>query len=140
MPKHHCDAGDFSRMVCPEPCGTMHSYCSTCGSLQDECPNVGLALIPPQRCAPSEAELIAVLIGCLGRDDYLSDTVRAITKLYADQPTVAQVKAEAVREAVKAIRGAWDDSWNLRDPEDPETAYSVDVWLSKYADRIERGE
>ncbi len=41
MPKHHCDAGDFSRMVCPEPCGTMHSYCSTCGSLQDECPNVG---------------------------------------------------------------------------------------------------
>ena len=58
-----------------------------------------LAFIPPQRCAPSEAELIAVLIGCLGRDDYLSDTVRAITKLYADQPTVAQAKADALREA-----------------------------------------
>ena len=50
-----------------------------------------LALIPPQRCAPSEAELSTVLIGCLGRDDYLSDTVRAITKLYSDQPTVAAV-------------------------------------------------
>ena len=58
-----------------------------------------LAFIPPQRCAPSEDELSAVLIGCLGRDDYLSDTVRAITKLYADQPTVAQAKADALREA-----------------------------------------
>ena len=58
-----------------------------------------LALIPPQRCAPIEAELIAVLIGCLGRGDYLSDTVRAIAKLYADQPTVAQAKADALREA-----------------------------------------
>ncbi len=61
MPKHHCDAGDFSRMVCPEPCGTMHSYCSTCGSLQDECPNAGLALIPPQRCAPGEDEVAEAL-------------------------------------------------------------------------------
>lgn len=58
-----------------------------------------LALIPPQRCAPSEAELIAVLIGCLGRGDYLSDAVRAITKLYGDQPTVTQAKADALREA-----------------------------------------
>ena len=55
----------------------------------------------------------------------------------AAQPTVAQVKAESVREAVKAIRGAWDGSWNLRGPEDPDTYYSVDVWLSRYADRIE---
>lgn len=30
---------------------------------------------PEQRCAPSKAELSTVLIGCLGRDDYLSDTV-----------------------------------------------------------------
>ena len=56
------------------------------------------------RVLPTEAELSTVLIGCLGRDDYLSDTVRAITKLYADQPTVAQVKAEALRELLEPIR------------------------------------
>ena len=43
-----------------------------------------LALFSEQRCAPSKAELSAVLIGCLSRDDYLSDAVRAVTKLYAD--------------------------------------------------------
>ncbi len=106
-----------------------------------------LAVIPPQRCAPSEAEVSDALsksrwrgLGGMTEKQACDYMARATLDLFAAQPTAAQVKAEAVREAVKAIRGAWDDSWNLRDPEDPETAYSVDVWLSKYADRIERGE
>lgn len=34
---HACDSGYFDRTVCPEPCGTMHSYCSACGIRQDGC-------------------------------------------------------------------------------------------------------
>lgn len=37
LPEHNCDTGWFDRVICPEPCGTMHSYCSVCGELQDEC-------------------------------------------------------------------------------------------------------
>lgn len=37
QPSHECDSGDFDRTICPEPCGTMHSYCSTCGKCQDAC-------------------------------------------------------------------------------------------------------
>ena len=36
-PEHHCDTGHFDRTICPEPCGTMHSFCSTCGKRQDAC-------------------------------------------------------------------------------------------------------
>lgn len=34
---HICDTGHFDRTVCPEPCGAMHSYCSTCGARADHC-------------------------------------------------------------------------------------------------------
>jgi hypothetical protein len=63
-----------------------------------------LALFSEQRCAPSKAELSAVLIGCLSRDDYLSDAARAVTKLYADQPTVAQIRARTWRESADRSR------------------------------------
>lgn len=36
-PEHACDSGDFDRSVCPPPCGTMHSFCTTCGQRQDRC-------------------------------------------------------------------------------------------------------
>ena len=36
---HACDSGGFSRVVCPEPCGAMHSYCVACGTRQDFCPH-----------------------------------------------------------------------------------------------------
>lgn len=34
---HRCDTGNFDRTLCPEPCGSMHSFCSTCGVRQDPC-------------------------------------------------------------------------------------------------------
>lgn len=37
IPEHACDSGDFDRVACPEPCGTMHSYCSVCGENQEPC-------------------------------------------------------------------------------------------------------
>lgn len=51
----------------------------------------------------------------------------------------AKWQAEALREAVVDMRRAWEGSWNLRDPRDPEVFYSVDVWLDRRADRIEKG-
>jgi len=35
IPEHDCDAGLFDRVLCG--CGAMHSYCTVCVELQDEC-------------------------------------------------------------------------------------------------------
>lgn len=51
----------------------------------------------------------------------------------------AKWQAEALREAVRDARAAWEGSWNLRDPRDPDVAYSIDRWLEVRADRIEKG-
>src|SRR5690606_22282699 len=45
-----------------------------------------------------------------------------------DAEVARKVKVETLREAVADMRRAWEGSWNLRDPRDPEVAYSVDVW------------
>lgn len=51
------------------------------------------------------------------------------------------IAAQALMDAVELMRRCKDPGhWNLRDPHDPETSYSPDVWLGVYADRIERGE
>lgn len=34
---HECDSGGFDRSMCPDPCRTMHSYCTTCGARRDPC-------------------------------------------------------------------------------------------------------
>jgi hypothetical protein len=38
---HECDSGHFDRVVCPEPCGVMHSYCTVCGRRVDPCAHDG---------------------------------------------------------------------------------------------------
>lgn len=50
-----------------------------------------------------------------------------------------QVRARALRDAVRDMRAARRGNWNLPDPLDPEVAYSVDVWLEVRANRIEKG-
>ena len=183
---HTCDAGHFDRTICPEPCGSMHFYCSGCGARQDVCTHdvtvvpgqdleiptaetvadaliryetsgmchygktcglcdcgkadeqtqtrdameldrarAVLALFPEQRCAPTEEEVARLIepdawalsdmewhedygrTTALGRSleerSYIRRSANArarnIAKLYADQPTVAQAKADALREA-----------------------------------------
>lgn len=49
----------------------------------------------------------------------------------------AEGAARALREAAADMRCAWEGTWNLRDPLDPETAYSPDRWLEVRADRLE---
>ena len=66
-------------------------------------------VIPPQRCAPSEGELAkAVTSGWVeGVDEFgkygpqfdPALPARAVLALFGDQPTVAQAKADALREA-----------------------------------------
>ena len=49
------------------------------------------------------------------------------------------VAANALRDAAEVMRRCKDwGHWNLRDPRDPETSYSPDVWLCIHAGRIER--
>ena len=186
---HTCDAGHFDRTICPEPCDSMHFYCSGCGARQDVCTHdvtvvpgqdleippaeavadgriryetgglchfgqtcglcdcgkadetpeqtqtrdamemdrarAVLALFPEQRCAPTEEEVARLIepdawalsdmewhedygrTTALGRSleerSYIRRSANArarkIAKLYADQPTVAQAKADALREA-----------------------------------------
>lgn len=56
------------------------------------------------------------------------------------QDEFALIKAETLREAAVDMRSAWEGSWNLRDPKNPESAYSVDRWLEVRADRLAGGE
>ncbi len=48
-----------------------------------------------------------------------------------------RVAVKTLREAVFALRRAFEGSWNLRDPHDPEVSYSVDKWLEMRADRLD---
>ena len=69
--------------------------------------------------------------------DWYDQHVARLT-LEAAAPAIA---AKALRDAIEAMRRCKDRGhWNLRDPRDPETSYSPDVWLGVYADRFERGE
>lgn len=34
---HPAGEASFSRSICPEPCGSMHYYCDTCGEVADHC-------------------------------------------------------------------------------------------------------
>ena len=49
-----------------------------------------------------------------------------------------EVAVKTLREAVFALRRAFEGSWNLRDPYDPAVFYSVDRWLEVRADRFDR--
>ena len=94
-----------------------------------------LALIPPQRCAPSEDEVARAIVRASGlewhfnpddpEDTYRCDA-RAVLVLLGDQPTVAQAKAEALRQAARD----WSDWDGLSAPEE---------WLARRADAIESG-
>lgn len=37
VPPHQCDTGFQDRILCPEPCGLGHVFCTICGALQDKC-------------------------------------------------------------------------------------------------------
>jgi len=47
---HRCDSGDFDRTIRPEPCGSMHFFCGTCGTRQDECAHDGDSRTTTEAC------------------------------------------------------------------------------------------
>lgn len=64
-----------------------------------------------------------------------------VNDLAAHDAEVERRAAErALREAVADMRRAREGSWNLRDPRNPEVAYSVDVWLEVRANRLADGQ
>jgi hypothetical protein len=49
------------------------------------------------------------------------------------------IAAQALSEAAEGMRSAKDyGHWNLRSEDDPEAAYSPDVWVDRRAARIEK--
>jgi hypothetical protein len=49
------------------------------------------------------------------------------------------IAASALRDAAEGMRSAKDyGHWNLRSEDDPEAAYSPDVWVDRRAARIEK--
>ena len=50
-----------------------------------------------------------------------------------------RIAAQALRDAAEGMRSAKDyGHWNLRSEDDPEVAYSPDVWVERRAARIEK--
>ena len=94
--------------ACPED--PDDGECCTCADYLREA-RIVLALFGQQRCAPSEAEVADVLRDILVRvfeqdkDIVAQDAARIVLDLFASQPTVAQVKAEAVAAVLKPLRG-----------------------------------
>lgn len=77
----------------------------------------------------------AVHEGGLWDLDYWERVRLARAVLVAAGPTIA---AQVLRDAAEGMRSAKDHGhWNLRG-EDPETAYSPDVWVEHRAARIAR--
>lgn len=54
----HCVHPDsvFSRTVCPEPCGMMHTYCATCGDCLDDCPHGSTSTGPVTAVEPEDGK------------------------------------------------------------------------------------
>lgn len=99
-----------------------------------------LALIPPQRCAPSEDEVKAAVLEYFRYTEYgwrLSalDAARAILALFGDQHTVAQVKAEALREAAVEFDREAAEDWMSTDR--PATDDAATRWLRNYHGSID---
>lgn len=100
-----------------------------------------LALIPPQRCVPSEDGLANVLRDILVRvfeqdkDIVAQDAARAVLALFADQHTVAQVKAEVLREAAVEFDREAAEDWMSTDR--PATDDAATRWLRNYHGSID---
>ncbi len=68
-----------------------------------------LALIPPQRCAPSEDAVTKLIMSCAGGVATLNESrvasamAHAIRALHGDQPTAEEAKAEALRDAATEL-------------------------------------
>ncbi len=100
-----------------------------------------LALIPPQRCVPSEDGLANVLRDILVRvfeqdkDIVAQDAARAVLALFAGQHTVAQAKAEALREAAVEFDREAAEDWMSTDR--PATDDAATRWLRNYHGSID---
>lgn len=111
----------------------------------DDAARAVLALLP-QRVAPSEEEvagLLADLMTAPRATDVHRGFARSVQKLYASQPTVAEVRAQALKDAADDANLAWleyrPNGWGSN-AEDQE-ALNAFLWALKWLRaRAERGE
>lgn len=68
MMAHVCDTGHFDRTICPEPCGRMHSFCTTCGERQDSCDHDR-----PAVSMTADRDAVAAVLERVLRENGLSD-------------------------------------------------------------------
>lgn len=115
----------------------------TCAACQQVSTSYRIRILPIptelQRVQPSREELAraiqvsAARAGTVVRDSVAEDVAYAILALFATQPTVAEVRAQALRDAADA----------MDDTDDPDAIHiangDADFWLRARADREAEG-
>lgn len=99
-PCPHCGSGASWRRTMPTTTGRPVRLCTVCNRVsldEDWIPRPD----QPQRVQPSREDVVAALKGVWFNlsGEFLGRFADAVLTLFADRPTVAEVKAEALREA-----------------------------------------
>lgn len=158
--EHVCDTGHFDRTICPEPCGSMHSFCATCGERQDPCAHDASTPEQPREAHEDRDEAVRVAAeaidaewmrpehGCDGTETVCLNTcpVPAFHLMNPDQlrDTAARAAVAAARPVIEAeaLRKAADEwsEWETFVAADGHTSIREheqrpDDWLRARADR-----
>lgn len=123
MSEHRCDTGHFDRTLCPEPCGYMHSYCTTCGERQDPCAHDRMTAdhpTPEERYAAVLAEhqwshTKTTHCACgwrsplaqLAVDGYLAHVAAALVAADTEAAQVEVALSDDERERIEQYREEW---------------------------------
>ena len=93
MSEHRCDTGHFDRSICPEPCGTMHSFCSTCGERQDACAHEADS-------TPTERERV---LRSGNRKSGQVEPIKSVEAPLAAEPAPTPTEREGVAEVLERL-------------------------------------
>jgi hypothetical protein len=97
---HDCDTGDFDRTLCPEPCGAMHSYCSTCGRRMDPCDH------QRESSQPKEIVMLTPAAKALNNHLIVARSRGRVTCQGCDpkNPEIFETEAEYLNHVAEAVR------------------------------------
>src|SRR5690625_4282539 len=95
---HECDSGDFDRTICG--CGAMHSYCTGCGTRQDDCR-------AETTTATTEDAARVIDDACYGG----ASSPQEIAQALADAGLLATARTRPTREQIAAV--IHHDGWEV---------------------------
>jgi|SRR5690625_768744 len=106
---HECDSGDFDRTICG--CGAMHSYCTGCGTRQDDCR-------AETTTATTEDAARVIDDACYGG----ASSPQEIAQALADAGLLATARTRPTREQIAAVihHDGWEVPQGYEDSLDPE--------------------